>query len=307
MDRRVFLREGIMGAGVVACGVGGLWLRSSRARGRIVDELMDGARRVLDRNALEEQEKYPGPAAEEIRCHFDGMILNFSEFLGEISAPEFKKKIKKARTDERRHHELLTALYRRVEAVAHVGDKIHAITARIGPELDRHWSECCSEIAAQWQTRFHKQGAPPFDGAEFSSRVTPLVQQQVDHALQQARRVTEEPAWRETARSLGTEALEASQQASFDIGGRTIHIPEFAVAASRHAFGKVLDLLGDPQVDCQRMVTERLKTLGQQTATEFEKELRRRLNDLHTWRAQAVRQAAEQYAAQRVGFFGEHS
>jgi hypothetical protein len=53
-------------------------------------------------------------------------------------------------------------------------------------------------------------------------------------------------------------------------------------------------------------MTERLAILGRQTATAFEKELRQRLNNLHFWREQAVRLAAEQHAAGRIGFFGGH-
>jgi hypothetical protein len=52
-------------------------------------------------------------------------------------------------------------------------------------------------------------------------------------------------------------------------------------------------------------MTERLARLGNETAAEFEKELRRRLNDLRAWRENAMRRVAEQHAAECVGLFGE--
>lgn len=306
MDRRVFLRETVMGIGVVACGVGGLWARRSHARGQIVQQLVDSARPVLDKHALQEQEQYPVEAGEKIRRYFDGISLNVEGFLGEISAPAFRKKLSKVRTAERRHHELLAVFYRRVEGAASVGERIQAITEQIGPKLDQNWSACCTEIAARWELRLHQENGPRFDTEEFSRRVTPLVRIQVDQAVRQARRVTQEPGWREAVRSLGAEALQAGQNISFDVGGRTVEMPDFVVTASHHAFGKVLDYLSDPQWDCQKAITERLKYLGNGTAASFEKELRRRLNGLHLWREQAVRLVAEQHAAERVGFFGEH-
>src|SRR5437588_3303638 len=167
MDRRVFLRETVMGAGVIACGAGGLWLRCSRLRGAFVKDLMDGARPVLDRHALEEQEQYPGRMRDEIRPCFDSMCLNVPEFLAEINTPEFRKKLSTMQTPERRHRELLAVYYRRVPAVAEVAKRIRAAALEIGTELDRHWDECCKEIAAKWKARLQTANQPPLDANEF--------------------------------------------------------------------------------------------------------------------------------------------
>jgi hypothetical protein len=209
-------------------------------------------------------------------------------------------------TPERRHRELLSVYYRRVPAGAEVAEHIRSAALKMGTELDRHWADCCKEIAAKWKTRLQTANGPPFNADEFSARVTPLVQKQVEQAVHQARRVTEEPGWRQAVRSLGTEALLAGPDVTIVVAGKPIQLPEFLVNASRHVFGVVLDYLGDPQWDCQATITKRLASLGNQTAAEFDKEIRRRLNDLHAWREQAVRLAAEQHAAERIGFFGEH-
>jgi len=294
-----------MGSGVVASAVGGLWYRCSRTRGKIVDKLVENARPVLDQHALSEQELYPAAAAEKMRVYFDHICLNTAEFIGEINEPEFRRKFNKIHGADRRHHELMTAFCRRVPGAILIGEQIHNFLSEIGPKLDQDWNQCCREIATRWEFWFRRENQPLWDAAEFSKRVTPLVEVQVEQAARRAHRITDEPGWREQLRSLGTEALEACEDVSFEVGGRTVQIPEFVVAASRRVFGKVLELLGDPKWDCQQAMTERFAALGRQTGADFEKELRRRLNNLHSWREQAVRTAAEQHAADRIGFFGE--
>jgi len=304
VDRRVFLREAVMGAGVVACAAGGLWLRCERSRSRIADQLVDGARPILDKYALEEQDKIPKTAAAKLRAFFDQICLNHAEFLSEIGTPEFRSKLKKY-SPEARHKELLTVLYRRVPGAADIGEFIHASIREFGPSLDEHWSACCTEIAALWELEYQKENGPRFDAQELSNRATPMLRSQVEQAVRRARRVTDESRWRGAVRSFSFEALEVGPDIRLDIGGQTVRLPEFAVNASRHVFGKVLDYLGDPKWDCQESMTKRLALLGNETAAEFEKELRRRLNDLRAWRENAVRRVAEQHAAERVGFFGE--
>jgi hypothetical protein len=305
MDRRVFLREAVMAAGVVGCGVGGLWWRCSRARGQVVQQLMDSARPVLDKHALQEQE-LPGPAAMRVKAYFDGLCLNVEGYVGEVSAPAFRQKLSKIHTTERRHRELMAVFYRRLDGAANIGDHIHAIAASLGPELDRHWSACCVEIGTRWESRLSESKGPQFDAEAFSDRATTTVRQQIEQAVQRSKHVADEPGWREAIRSLGTEALLAGKEVSLEIGGQTIQVPEFVLAASRRALGKLLDSIGDPKWDCQKMLTARLAEMGKLISAEFEKAIRQRLNDLHVWREQAVRLSAEQYAAERVGWFGEH-
>jgi hypothetical protein len=295
-----------MGTGVVACGVGGLWYRCARVREKITDQLMDDARPILDKQALSEQEQYPALAKERIKVYFDQICLNTSEFVGEISTPEFRHKLSKIRAADRRHHELLTVFCRRVPRAGLIGDQVHTILAEIGPKLDADWNQCCKDIATRWRQSFRRENQPIWDADEFSKRVTPLLEHKVEQAVRHAHKITDEPAWHEKLRSLSTEALEASGDVSFEVGERTIRIPEFAVATSRRVFGKVVELLGDPKWDCQTAMTNRFAILGKEAAADFEKLVQQRLSDLHSWRQQAVRLAAEQHAAERIGFFGEH-
>jgi hypothetical protein len=294
-----------MGSAVVACAGGGLWYRCARSRGKIVDQLVDDARPVLDKYALSEQEQYPAAAAEKIRVYFDHICLNTAEFVEEINAPEFRRKLNKIRGADKRHQELLTVFCRRVPGANLIGEQVRTIIADIGPKLDQDWTQCCKEIATRWEFWFRRENQPAWNAAEFSKRVTPLVELQVEQAAKHAHRITDEPEWREQLRSVGTAALESGEDVSFEIGGRAVRIPEFVVIASRRVFGKVLELLGDPKWDCQNAMTERFAALGKQTASDFEKDLRRKLNNLHSWREQAVRTAAEQHAADRIGYFGD--
>src|SRR5262245_33035816 len=159
VDRRVFLREAVMGAGVVACGAGGLWLRERSQRSRIVEQMMDSARPILDKHTLDEQELIPRPAADKLRAFFDQICLNHAEFLAEISTPEVRKKLKDL-SPQRRHQELLTVLYRRTPGASDIGEFIHARIREFGPRLDEHWSACCAEIAGQWELHFQKETGP---------------------------------------------------------------------------------------------------------------------------------------------------
>src|SRR5262249_14484165 len=195
MDRRVFLRETVMGAGVVACGVGGLWVRCARGRGQIVDELMGSARPVLDKHALDEQEQFPGPARAAIQRHFDRFCLTSAEFGAEISAPEFRRNLNKMKTEGRRNRELLAAFYRRVPEAASVGDFVHARVREIGPKLDAHWKACCVEISQRWQVQIQKENGLRFDADDFGKRVTDLLRYQVEQLVPKARRVTAAPGW----------------------------------------------------------------------------------------------------------------
>jgi hypothetical protein len=295
-----------MGTGVAACVTGGLWYRCDRGRSKITNRLMDEARPVLDVHALSEQEKLPVEAEERIKSYFDSICLHTGEFIGEISTPDFRRKLSKIRAADRRHHELMAAFCRRVPDANLIGDHVHIILADIGRKLDSDWTECCREISGRWNVWFRKEDQPTWDADEFSRRVTPLLEYQVEQAARQAHKITDESAWRANLRSLGAEALEANEEVSFDLGGRTIRVPEFAVAASRRVFGNLVDLLGDPKWDCQAAITGRFAALGNQTAGDFKKLVRRRLNDLQIWREQAVRLTAEQQAAERIGFFGAH-
>src|SRR5262249_47458371 len=230
MNRRVFLRETVMAAGVVGCGVGGLWLRCSRSRGQIEQQLMDSARAGLDKYALGEQEMAE-PVVPKVKADFDGLCLNVEGFIAEVSAPPFRQKLSKMRTTERRHHELLAVFYRRVDGAADVGERFRAIAAPIGARLDQDWSACCKEIGTRWESRLKDGNGPPFNVDQFSEQMTRMVRSQVEQAVQRARRVTDDWGWREAIRSLGTEALLAGEEVSFEVGGRTIRVPEFALNA----------------------------------------------------------------------------
>jgi hypothetical protein len=304
VDRRVFLRETVLGAGVVACGVGWLWVRSERSRSRIVDQMMDSARPVLDKYALEEQEQIPGPAGEAVRRFFDGICLNTAEFVDEISDSDFRKKLSK-KPAAKRHLELQAAFYRHVPDAAKLGQLVDATALEFGPKLDEHWNACCAGIAKRWEVHFQQENGPRFDAEEFSKRVTPTLRSQVEQAVRQSRRVTDESSWRGKVRSFSVEALEAGPDFALDIGDETVRLPAFAAKAWQRVFKQVVDLLGNPNWECQHAMTARLAELGNQIGAEFEKELRRRLNDLRAWRENAVRQLAERHAAEKIGFFGE--
>jgi hypothetical protein len=75
----------------------------------------------------------------------------------------------------------------------------------------------------------------------------------------------------------------------------------FVVLAAKSVWEYVAAQLEDRRGDYQAAISGRLAALGNRVGAEFEREVRRRLADLHTWRDRAVREAAGQVAGESVG------
>jgi hypothetical protein len=306
MDRRTFLRETFMGLGVAACGIGGLWLRRTRSRRHFVGQLMDSAHPILDAKALREQETVPAKAREEIHEYFDGLILNANDgFLTEVRSQAFRAKLHSLKKDEKRHRELMAAFFRHVAGDADILAHVRGVAQEIGPKLDDHWKQCCHDIAVKWESHHHGSGIP-FEVESFVEHVTPLVQRQLELAIKEVH--ASQSSWQESVRSLGEQALETGQELRLDIGDRSIHVPEFWLKASRKVFSDgLLKALGETKVDLQELLNNRMLAFSSEVSLELEKEMRERLNKLHTSQERAVRLAAEEKAAERIGFFGENA
>lgn len=304
MDRRTFLRETFMGLGVVACGVGGLWVRCTRSRRQLVSQLMDSARPILDAKALREQDKVPAQARKEIEEYFDGLILAANDgFLTEIRSPAFRGKLHSLKKEEKRHKEVMAAFFRHVASDKDILARVRDVAHKIGPELDEHWGECCKEIAAKWESCLHGSGIP-FEPESFVEHVTPLVQRK-ELAVKEVH--TNQTGWRETVRSLGEEALETGEELRLEIGDHSIRIPEFWAKASRKVFSDTfIKALSDTKDDLQTLLNNRMLYFAREVSSELEKEMRERLNKLHTCQQLAIQLAAEQQAAERIGFFGDN-
>lgn len=75
----------------------------------------------------------------------------------------------------------------------------------------------------------------------------------------------------------------------------------FFLDAARHVWDYLTARLEDRRGEYQAAISGRLALLGNRVGTEFEREVRRRLADLHTWQERAVRETAGRLAEERVG------
>jgi hypothetical protein len=191
---------------------------------------------------------------------------------------------------------------RRVCSDADIVQRIEESARRIGLDLDRHWAECCAEIAGKWS--LHPEGAAPdVDVAAFTEEVTPLLRNQLELAARRAKATGQMPVLAEAVESLGTQALLLVSMIRFEVAGTEVCLPKFLVQGSRHVLDYILERITKRKENCQADISKRVAELGNRLGSEFEKEIRRRLTDYHTWQENAVRLAADRRAAEQIGFF----
>ena len=78
-------------------------------------------------------------------------------------------------------------------------------------------------------------------------------------------------------------------------------IPVFFILAARHVWEYITGRLDDRRGEYQAAISSRLALLGNRVGAEFEREVRQRLTDLHTWQERSIRNTATRLAEERVG------
>jgi hypothetical protein len=78
-------------------------------------------------------------------------------------------------------------------------------------------------------------------------------------------------------------------------------VPVFLLQATKHVWDYVMGQLENRRGDYQAAISGRLALLGNRVGGEFEREVRLRITDLHTWRERSIRETAQRLAEERVG------
>jgi hypothetical protein len=309
MNRRWFLREGIAG-GALAIGTGGfLYLRRSHARVEVTSRMLDDAVPALASNSLRELETLPHRAREEIRRYFHGKCLNVEGFVTHLCSDEFAERLGRCNTQEDRETCFLQAFCGRVASDDEILNRVEAIAAEVGGELDLAWAAYCTQLSFRWNTRIQGYGRP-LGMEDLTHRLGELIRAELAQAARQAVFGNRRPSVGETIGKIGESAVRLLPLARIrtEVGLRGLAreenplvIPVFFLLAARHVWDYFSARLEDRRGDYQAAISGRLALLGNRVGSEFEREVRQRLTDLHTWQERSVRETAGRLAGERVG------
>lgn len=300
MNRRRFLREGIAG-GTIALGAGGfLFARRSQARADMTSRLLDDALPPLSSNGLRELNTLPVRAREEIRRYFHGKCLNVEGFVSHICSNEFVERLGRCRTQDEREVCFLQAFCGRVSTEAEILNQVETIAADVGSELDSGWGAYCNELSGRWNTRIQGYGSL-LTMDELSNRLGGMIRTEISQAARQAVSGNQKPAVGETIGRVGASAVLLLPLIQFGQVGLAVGIPVFVILAARHVWDYVTARLEDRRGNYQAAISSRLALLGNRVGAEFEREVRQRLTDLHTWQERSIRNTATRLAEERVG------
>jgi hypothetical protein len=309
MNRRRFLREGIAG-GAIALGAGGfLYFRRSQARADMTSRMLDDALPPLSSNALRELNTLPVRAREEIRRYFHGKCLNVEGFVSHVCSNQFAERLGRCRTQDEREGCFLQAFCGRVATDAEILNQVETIAAEIGSELDSGWDGYCTELCGRWNTRIQGYGSP-LAMDELSNRLGGMIRAELAQTARQAVSTYQRPAVGETIGKIGASALlllplgvvsVAVAGPAVAVMPNPLVIPVFFILAARHVWEYITGRLDDRRGEYQAAISSRLALLGNRVGAEFEREVRQRLTDLHTWQERSIRITATRLAEERVG------
>jgi hypothetical protein len=300
VNRRRFLGQA-MACGALAIGAGSfLVVRRSQARAALAAGMLEGALPPLARQSLREMTTLPARAREEIRRYFHGKCLNVHGFVTHVCSHDFGELLGRCRTQEEREACFLQAFCSRVASEAEILNQVEIIAAEVGGEIDSEWSRYCGEVSGLWNGRVQSHGAP-FEVDELSNRLSRTIRTYLSEAARQATSADQAPAVGRTIGRIGESAILLLPLVRFGAVGLATGIPVFFVLAARHLWDYVMNQFTDRRADYQAAISGRLALLGNRVGGEFEREVRQRLTDLHTWQERAIRQTAESLAEERVG------
>lgn len=299
MNRRHFLREGAA-VGILAAGVSGaLLLRRNHARAAVVSNLLNDALPAFTNNALNELRTLPVRGREEIKRYFHGKCLNVESFVTYLCSREFAERLGHCTTESDKEACFLAALCSRLTTEEELLQQIETVSAELGNELDSAWSASCREISSRWNVRIQGYGAC-LAADELSTQLSGLIRTRLEQALQIARTGHQQPALGETIKEIGESALLLLPLVRLGTLGLHVGIPVFVLLAAKQVWDYVMGQLTDRRGDYQAAISSRLALLGNRVGAEFERELRLRLTDLHTWQELSLRDTAWHLANDRV-------
>ena len=301
MNRRRFLWAGMVGSGLTL-GVGGLLsIRRKQARAAVSSRMLEEALPPLSSNAFKELQTLPLRASEEIQRHFHGACLNVEGFVTHVCSSGFGARLRGCPSSEEREACFLEAFCGRVAPEITMLRWVESIAAEVGAELDVAWEGYCTELSRKWNKHLRGYGRSLGMG-ELTVRLDGLVRTELGQAIHQASAANQAPAISTTVTKIGESAVLLLPLVRLGKVGLVIGVPVFFLHAVSHVWEFVEARLEQRSGNYQAAISSHLALMGRRVGTEFEREVRRRLSDLHVWQQQAVRQTADRLAEERVGF-----
>jgi len=188
----------------------------------------------------------------------------------------------------------------RVATEAEIRNHVNTIAADIGAELDTAWAKYCTELSTAWGTciRAYSQ---TLSADELTERLGGFIRTELAEAARLATSADQAPALGQTVEKIGKSSVLLLPVVRLGPVGASIALPLFVVLAAHGLWAYLAGQLEDRRSDYQAAISGRLALLGNRVGAEFEREVRRRLVDLHTWQERSVRVTAQSLAAERIG------
>jgi hypothetical protein len=226
------------------------------------------------------------------------MCLNVVNFCEEVASEKFQQDMQRL-APEGREDKLLTAFYTHTQC-REVHGYLREQARKVGKQLDERWTATCREVAQRWGERL-KGRSPDFDSEDFGRQVTDQVRDSLQRAAHRAAQAGRPPL-ADSLEQIGASALLLVPLARSDRLALVKHLPLFLVRVCRRLLADVAGWYEGHHGNLQKQITEHLADLGDRVAREFEREVYRRLVDLHGWQEKAVRAMARRQAEGRVGY-----
>lgn len=303
VDRRAFLKRAVAAAsGIVA--VGGIFsVRRAYAIGRLRDDMLSRASNVITERERQELEGLPRQACGAIRDYVHGLCLDGYKFAEEICSQSFQNRLTSCTSHTERQKQVYAVFHAHLFNEREFQSRIGKVAEQIGAELDRNWVICCDAVAGAWGVamRPHDTGFGSGDLSQrtLSQRTEPLIRRHMQGAIRDAVKKTCQPAILDLASSLGTSAL-LLLPVMLEVP--YVGVPVFAMQAFQPIFDFLIGLFRSPSANVQLAVTQRLSQLSSDLCRQFEREIRERIVDLHSWQYRSVRDVAREQAARTVGW-----
>jgi hypothetical protein len=284
--------------------LGGFFLgKRAWARSELEQQLTRDCWPAFTEKADRELRVYPAAARDEMRTWFHGKCLNTAGFVREICSLKFGEKLAACQTEELKQACLAMAFAQHVLTDVEVLNRIDAIAADFGSELDRNWSDSCQRISQQWRVSLPVAAAPKPASTELVSRTTLLIEESIQDVLNHARVAGTRPALGQTVGKIGRSALLLMPLAPVGGANPWTAIPLCLLAVFPPVWEYILGQLSHRQGSYQLAISSKVALLGNRVGAELETSFREQIAQMHHWQEQALRAAAHQAAVAAIPLF----
>lgn len=298
MDRRDFLRKVPLVLGLAAAG-GAVYARRHLELSKLRNSLVACAEPPLTELHSKQITTLPRVGAEEIRRYFHGRCLNVGNFVEHLCSRQFRDRVQACSAPDQREQCFLLAFCEQVATPEEMSHQVQVIAEDLGQQIDAAWAAYCTNVSQRWNG-FLTQYRAPLKVEELTRSVETRIRAEIDKACREAERSTILASLGGTLVSVSKSALLVLPVFTLGKPGVLLGIPLFVVLAARDVWNYLASLFIDPKPGLQQMVSAKLAQLGNRIASEFERQSRQALADLHRWQHDAVRDHADKVARDRV-------